>query len=279
MNKTSTLRKACSLGLSAWLLVATPAPTAIAQTLKVGGTGSSAPLLTLLFNEFRKTRPEATLSQVSPPLGSGAALKALASGRIDLALIGRPLNPEERTGVGQHFSLATTPTVLASSDGRKKDGFTADELAAVYAGTLAKWDDGAPIRLILRASFEADTLALKALSPTLAAAVDAAAQRPGMAMGQDDLDTLELLVRTPGSLAPTSLGLLTTTQTTLRVFALNRVTPTLTTLKDGSYPWRKELIVVLPQQATPLAEQFAAFLRSERVAALLRRYDYLPAKP
>jgi len=279
MSNTSALRKACSLGLTTWLLIAALVPTASAQTLKVGGTGSSAPLLTLLFNEFRKTRPEATLSQVSPPLGSGGAIKALASGRIDLALIGRPLKPEEQTGGGQYFALATTPFVLASSDGRKKGGFTSDELAAVYAGTLAKWDDGAPIRLILRASFEADTLALKALSPALAAAVDAAAQRPGMAMGNDDLDTLELLVRTPGSLAPTSLGLLTTTQTALRVFALNGVTPALATLKDGSYPWRKELIVVLPQTPTPLAEQFAAFLRGERAAALLRRYDYLPAKP
>ena len=41
-------------------------------------------------------------------------------------------------------------------------------------------------------------------------AVDAAARRPGMALGQDDLETLTLLTRSPGSLGPTTLGLLRT---------------------------------------------------------------------
>ena len=40
--------------------------------------------------------------------------------------------------------------------------------------------------------------------------VDTAARRPGMALGQDDLETLTLLTRSPGSLGPTTLGLLRT---------------------------------------------------------------------
>lgn len=264
-----------------WILsfVAALATAVDAETLTVGGTGSSAPLVKLLFDEFRKTAPEATLQQASPPLSSGGALKALAGGRIDLALIGRPLKEEERPRVGQSFALAATPLVLASNGGLKKNGFTVDELAAVYAGTVTKWDDGSPIRLILRASFESDTLTLKTLSPAMATAVDAASRRPGMAVGNDELDTLDLLLRTPGSLAPTNLGLLATTGTTPTVFAINGTKPSLAALGDGSYPWRKQLFIAMQPRPTPLAERFAAFLRGKAAAALLRRHDYLPLGP
>ncbi len=113
----------------------------------------------------------------------------------------------------------------------------------------------------------------------MATAVDAASRRPGMAVGNDDLETLDLLLRTPGSLAPTSLGLLTTAGATATVFAINGKAPSLASLGDGSYPWRKQLSVVLPPRPTPLAERFSAFLRGKPAAALLRRHDYLPLSP
>ncbi len=168
MSTNAAQQRYCRI--ARWVLpfVAALATAVDAETLSVGGTGSSAPLVKLLFDEFRKAVPEAALKQASPPLGSGGALKALASGRIDLALIGRPLKDEERPMVGESFVLAATPFVLASNGGLKKNGFTPDELVAVYAGTVTKWDDGSSIRLILRASFESDTLTLKALSPTMA---------------------------------------------------------------------------------------------------------------
>lgn len=255
------------------------AQAAPAETLKIGGTGSSAPLVVLLFEEFRKQVPDAQLNQVQPPLGSGGALKALANGRIDLAFVGRPVKPEEAARVGEQREFAATPFVLASQGGRKKSGFTLDELARVYDGRLLNWEDGAPIRLILRPSFESDTLTLKAMSPALRQAADAAARRPGMAMGQDDLDTLALLRDTPGSFGATTLGLLNSSGTRLTVFALNGVTPSLANLKNGSYPWRKPMLVVLPGQPGALARQFATFLRGDKARAVLLRHDYLPLEP
>ena len=252
------------------------APPVSAETLRVGGTGSSASLVERLFDEFRKQMPDAELVQPSPPLGSGGALKALAGGRIDLAFAGRALKPEEAAQVGRHFRLASTPFVLASSGGQKKNGFSLDELASVYSGTQSGWDNGTPIRLVLRASFESDTVLLRAMSPAMARAVDDAARRPGMAMGQDDLETLKLLTRVQGSLGPTTQGLLSVTGSRLTVLPLNGVTPSLATLRSGSYAWSKDMIVTLPRQPTPLAERFVGFLRSDKARALLLRYDYLP---
>lgn len=250
-----------------------------AETLKVGGTGSSGPLIRLLFDEFRKELPAARLDLAEPPLGTGGAMRALADGRIDLAIAGRLPKAGEQAHVGRHFEFAATPFVMVSADGQRRDGFSLDDLAAVYAGSLMRWDDGAPIRLVLRPSFDADTLELKAMAPAMAAAVEAAAKRPGMVMGRDDLDTLAWLTLTPGSLGPTTLGLLKTNETCLTVFSLNGVKPSVAALKAGAYPWRKTLAVVLPLQPTPLAQRFVDFLRGDKARAVLSRYDYLSLAP
>ncbi len=249
----------------------------VAQTLSVGGTGSSELIVRLLFDEFRKEVPGATLNQLSPPLGSGGALKALAANRIGVALIGRPVQPEEAKRIGQSFVLAETPFVVASRDARQKEGFTLDQLARIYTGELTTWRDGSPIRLILRPRFESDSALLKGMSPAMEKAVDAAAQRPGMVTADNDLEALKLINETPGSLCSTTLGLLTTGNSRAVPLPINGVAPSLATLKNGSYPWRKPLIVALPQQPDALAERFAAFLRSSKARNVLQRHDYLPA--
>lgn len=256
-----------------------PGGRARAESLTIGGTGSSAPLVQILFDAYQTQAPELALRIISPPLGSNGALKALAAGRIDLALVGRPVLAEELSEYGEYFDLADTPFVMASRDGQRPSGFSLDELADVYTGSLRAWDSGAPIRLVVRGNFESDTLQLKSMSPHLAEAVEAAAKRPGMAGAGNDIETASLLAKTPGSLGPTTLGLLTSLGLRVTVFPLNGAAPSLVTLKSGSYPWFKRLTVVFPRQPSPAATRFAAFLRSAQAQDIMQRYDYLPGIP
>jgi len=279
------MRKTLCAGftLLLWLALGTFAPGqqtgTRAETLTIAGTGSSSPLISLLFNEFQKQAPETTLHLISPPLGSNGALKALASGRVDLVIVGRPISEEEFKSFGTRFDFADTPFIMASWGGSRRNGFTLKELAQVYEGGLTKWDTGAHIRLVLRGSFESDTLLLKTMSPELARAVALAAQRPGMAGAVNDIETAYLLTKTQGSLGPTTLGLLATMNLRLTVFPINGVAPTLENMKSGRYPWRKTLTVVLPKQPPPAARRFAEFLRSAPAQAVMLRNDYLPVAP
>lgn len=272
------MRRKCAGSLMAFLYLLLATLTVSAESLSAGGTGSAEPLLRLLFEEFQKQNPTATLQQRSV-LGSGGAIKALRTGRVDLAIVARSLTPEEAGAVGQPLALAETPLVFASRDTQATAGFTLEQLARVYAGQLQTWQDGSPIRLILRPSFESDTLLLRSMSPAMDRAVSAATLRPGMVTIDNDLDTVKLLAATPGSLGPTTLGLLKTSNTRLTIFSINGVPPSIATLKDGSYPWRKQLSVVLPLQPSRLAMRFTAFLNSAAARRLLRRYDYLPSVP
>ena len=252
---------------------------ASAESLVIGGTGSSEPLMKLLFQEFSKQSPGLNLTVVSPSLGSGGGIKALSVGKIDLAVTARPLKTAEATVLGQHFEWAATPFVLATNGGKRQSGFALDELAAVYEGRLQTWDSATPIRLVLRTRDDSDTTQLKSMSPAMDKAVVIADQRPGMVYGNDDMDTLELLTRTAGALGPTTLGFLRTMDSRLTVLPINGVMPSVAGLKEGSYPWRKTLTVVLPLKASPAAVKFTEFIRSGKASEVMLRYDYLPAGP
>lgn len=264
--------------LTGLLLMLTPGVLTGVQAamLTVGGTGSASSLLELLFDEFQKQHPETTTQVINPPLGSGGALKALAAGRIHMALLGMPLAAEQAGKFGQHFALAQTPFVMASSSGQRRNGFTLDELAQVYTGSLSHWDSGELIRLLLRASQESDTLTLRDMSPAMEQAVLLAAQRPGMATADNDIDTLNLIAKIPGSLGPCTLGLIATMEQHVTVYPINGVTPSIATMAKGDYPWSKTLYVVLPRDPSPEAVAFARFLRSPAAKHILQRNDYLP---
>lgn len=261
--------------LTGWVLLAGTSFSASAEPLKVGGTGSSTPIIQMLFDAFRQDNPEVALNLISPPLGSGGGLKALIEGRIDLAVVARPVKPSESAVLGAVFEWVATPLVLASPNGRHGNGFSVEELAQVYQGSLKNWDSGAPIRLVLRTLDDTETQTFAAMSPDMDKAVREAVQKPGMVIAMDDLEAVELIIRTPNALGGTSLGLLRSIGAAATAFPINGVTPSALTLKDGRYPWRKTLSIVLPKEPSVQARQFADFLRSEKASSLLMRYDYL----
>jgi len=248
-------------------------PLARAEGLSIGGTGSAEPIVRLLFEEFRKQSPEINLNLVSPPLGSGGGIAALMAGRIDMAFISRSLKPQEQAALGAAVEICKTPFVLASRGGQRRAGFTLDELASVYEAQVPTWENGVPVRIVMRTTDDSDSKTLASMSPAVAEALKHAHQRAGMVLAMDDMETLDLLARTPGSLGPTNLALLRAAGSQLIVFPINGVTPSAATLRNGSYPWSKTLTMVAPARPSPGAEKFARFVQSSPARSLLQRIE------
>lgn len=251
-----------------------------AQTLiSIGGTGSSGPLMQKLFEDFRKRAPDVMLKIVTPPLGSGGGMKAVQAGKIDIAVVARDLTDEEQKRAAETFPLAETPMVMVGGDPTAGKGLSFNELAAIYAGKTVKWKSGAPIRLVLRAKFDGDTVVMRSGSPALSAAIDQALERPGMVIANDDIDAVEMLTRTPGALGPTNLALLRALGSSLTPIPLNGVTPSVATLRNGTYPWRKAYRVVVSNTANPAAKRFVDYLKSGEADVILLRHDGVRPRP
>lgn len=260
-----------------WGLCLAALPAWAAEPILVGGTGSGSRLVQVLVDEYRKTPGSAEVFVIDPPLGSGAAIKAVREGKIHVAVSARRLEGDERKGDLLEIEFARTPFVFATRDGERKEGFSLAQLANVYSGRLGQWDNGAPIRLILRPDFDADTAAIRAMAPGLDDAMTRSLDRKGMVTAASDMEALELIEQTPGSLGSTTLGLVRLMDSRVRVLSIGGKLPSAKALAEGSYPWFKALYLVVSRKPGADVRGFLDFLQSPQVSDLLARSEHLPA--
>jgi phosphate transport system substrate-binding protein len=259
------------LGLS---LIATASQ---GEPLRIGGTGSGSALMERLAQEYKRLDPAAEVRVIMPPLGSGGGLRALSAGEIDIAVVGRALKPEEAAlpGLGRGFEYAKTPFVIATNSPKVSE-LSLGQLAQIYAGHVVRWPDGSPIRLILRSKSESDTALMRGFSAELSASIDASYERKGMTIADNDVDAVDLLVKTPNALGPTTLGLLRIDGRPLTALRIDGVEPTVKAMSSGAYRWAKSIHVVTASALTPQAQKFLTFLHSDRARRLLAGIDQLP---
>lgn len=246
---------------------------AVADTLKVGGTGSALGTMKILAEAYRASRPD-TQIMVVPALGSSGSIKAVAAGVLDIGLSGRPLKPAEREQNLAEREVARTPLVLASM--RVHSGFTLSDIVRVYDGTLQTWPDGSPLRPILRPESDSETALLRAISPEIDRALTTAHARPGVHIAITDQDSADAIEHIPGGLGPSTLALILSEQRKIRALPLNGVAPSVAALRRGSYPYFKPLYLVTPQNPSGPARAFAAFIQTRQGARILSDNGYLP---
>lgn len=248
---------------------------AAAETLKVAGTGAALGTMRLLGDIFESSHPGWRV-EVLPYIGSTGAIKGVAAGSISIGLSGRPAKPDEESLKINLTRYALTPLVLAAHREVAASGVKRDQLAEIYSGKQTRWDNGAPLRLILRPAKETDNDVLRAMSPDIASALDAALKRKGMRTAATDQDAADVIEHTPGALGTTTLSLLVSEKRKLKVLALDGVAPGLKTIADGSYPYHKPLFLVTPLAPSPAVKAFIDFVRSPRGRALLIENAQMP---
>lgn len=257
-------------------LLASLAGQVSADNISISGVGMSSPLMQRLGDAYRKKQPGDTVAVILPPLGSTGAIRALGTGKLDIAISGRQPSPEEAATIGKTIEVARTAFGFATSDGIRKSGFTAKDLADVYAGRLVRWDDGQPIRLIMRPEPESDTVLTRRISPEVDEAMSLAAKRKGLVMAENDLDTIKLLETVPGSFGPTTSGLASLLGSSVKFIAINGSLPGAKALAAGKYPLSKSLYAILPPQPTKAAERFVDFLQSPVAREIMIAADFVP---
>ena len=160
-----------------------------AETLKLGGAGTTLQTMEMLGEALHTTNPTVSL-QVVPNLGGAGGIKALIAGTIDLAVSSRlPTEAEMAHGlVGKEYGK--TPFVLATAR-KGTTNLTLAQTAQLYAGTQKTWEDGSPIQLILRPAAEGDTTLLGNFSADIKQALDSAMAREGVRVAKTDQESAD----------------------------------------------------------------------------------------
>ena len=244
------------------------ASNASAETLRLGGSGSTAALAKLLAEAYNKKYPQDTVT-VSSALGTSGGIKALNAKALDIALASRPLNDAERKSGLTGLEFARTPLVMAVANSNPLNDIGYAHLAKLYGSPNPIWPDGARARLVLRPRDDVDTKIVARFSPEVAKAVAIALARPGALVAATDEDAINAIQRLPGALGPTTLAQIVADKRPLKALALAGIQPTVEAIRDGKYPYFKGHLLVTGAEVTPIARRFMEFVQSAEGARLL----------
>lgn len=256
-----------------FLLVAVVQVSAMAEELRIGGTGTGLGTMQLLGQVWRKNQPDTKVT-VLRSLGSGGGIKAVLAGQVDVAVSSRPLKDAEIAQGARQTEYGRTPFVFVVHRNSKVSGVSTRELADIYAGRTESWPDGTRIRLVLRPVGDTDSETIKTISPEVRAAKELVEQRKGMSFAVTDQEAADSLEKIPGAFGPSTLALILTEQRPLKPLRFNGVEPTPVNIENGSYPLMRTLYLVTSSKSPPAAQRFVDFVQSVPARELLRKHGY-----
>lgn len=253
------------------------APAVFAEeTIRVSGTGAAIGGMKLLGEAFGKKHPGVTVV-VYPSLGSTGGIKAVAAGKLDLAVSARRVKEEEKVPGLVEKPYAKSPYIFATSSSNPASGLRLAEIRDIYAGKITTWPDGRMISLVLRPAHDASTDFLENLSPEMKDAVASSKKRPGMFIGVTDHDAADQIERTPGSFGMTSYTLVASEKRNIKPLAVDGISPA---GKDGvneKYPYSITLSLVYVKDRTgPGMESFLRYISSKEGEKILKMNGHLP---
>jgi len=252
------LGRACAIVLALLLGFSTGAA---AEEFRIGGTGAALGTMRLLADEFSAGNPDIRVTIV-PSLGSGGSIKAVVAGAIGLAVTSRAMNESERKLGAVEMEYARTPFVFAVSTKSTVTAISSRELADIYAGKMATWADGSPVRIVLRPASDIETEMLRNISPEIRRGLVAAEARPGVQFSVSDQDAANDLEKIPGAIGPSSLSLIVSEKRALRALKLDGREPTSANAASGAYPYFKRLFIVTGTKRSATVDRFVAFVQS-----------------
>lgn len=244
-------------------------------TIRIGGTGTALGGMTMLGAAFSAENPGVHVV-VLPSLGSGGGIKALAAGKIDVAVSARPLKDSEVAEGLRGREYARTPIIFATRHDNDVKNVTLADLIAIYSGTMKKWPNGSALRLVMRPPGESDTQLLRDLSPEMDVAVSQALERPNLFTAINDQDNAAALEDVPGSIGLTTLAQVLTENRQLNEIAFNGIAGTTEDLINGTYAYYKQLHLIVAADPAPTVSQFVDFMNSTAALEILRKTGHVP---
>lgn len=246
------------------------------EVVRVGGTGSGSGGLQALAKAYMQHHPEHSIL-VLPSIGSSGGIRATIDGKLDVGCSSRPLKPEERVPGLAEVPWVTTAFVFATQSSASAEPLTLAGIEDIYAGRRTHWQDGRPIRLVLRPKSDSAHAYLSGFTPGMPAALEHAHALRGVCVGMTDQDALTFIEKTPGSFGTSALGLIVSGGRHVQTLTVNGANPL-----DPTYPFSITLILVhRPEKASSATRTFLDFTCSKEGQRILVKAGYqpFPAEP
>lgn len=256
---------------SAMLLLAQGFAPAWAQNLRIGGSGGGLELSRGLASGFAHEQTGVDF-WIADSLGSGGGIKALAAGRLDVAVSMRPLKDGEIAG-GKSVELCSTPWVFYTQAGRSDVSLRQSDLPSLFASSLPSFAKG-QVRALLRPANESGFQYLEQSFPGLKPAIETARRNRAAVEAITDQDAMAEVEQSPSLVGFGALAPIVAEKRKLHVVPLDGADPA---KLPADYPHWSKIYLLVGAGSSPQGHAFVEYALSGKAAAQMRANGCMPA--
>lgn len=225
------------------------------ETLKIAGSTTVQPIASKAAEAYMKKNPNILVSVQAG--GSGAGIKMVSEGSVDIGMSSREIKSEELEATPglQTHAIALDGIVIVTHPGNTLTDLTKEQVRAIFSGETTNYKEigGPDMEIVVinreegsgtRGTFEElvmekTPITEKALQKPSNGAMKAAVSENENAMGYIGLGYVD---------------------ETVKAMQIEGVTPSVASVKDGSYPVSRKLYMVTNGEASGTAKDFIDYV-------------------
>jgi phosphate transport system substrate-binding protein len=251
-----------------------------AAVVKVAGSTTVMPLVEASAEEFNRIQDGVRVSVSGG--GTGVGIKNVAEGLADIAMSSRDVKPEEIASYGDRFVeflVAYDAIALVVSDPIYEAGITdlsREEVRAIYSGDVANWKDlGGPDERIYVVAREVGSGTRDTFNAMVMGREEA--ETPGVTTYHGSNAEVKTAV-TRSDKAIGYVGMNYLEGGAFRAVAFQGVEAREETIKGGSYPLSRALLLYTFGEPSPEVRAFIDFILSEEGQKIVAESGFVPVR-
>ncbi|MDA3937287.1 MAG: substrate-binding domain-containing protein [Actinomycetota bacterium] len=239
-------------------------PAAIAERVRVSGSGTCLPLLRILTSAYPGTDVEFVYL---PGLHSGGGIRGVANGDLEIGAVSRTLTDDERELGLEYLQLSSDGLAVAVHPSVQVDTLSTEELRSIYDGTHTSWTDfgGEDLPIIVLDRSE-DESAKMVFREYVLGELEVADSAVNLFYESDMVSGLE---GTPGAIGYFSLGLGISDSLDVSYIALDGVEPTVANVSNGSYSVVRSLGIVFAESLASPTSAFVEWMQGDDAISIM----------
>jgi len=254
---------------------ATPAPAGTAasttaaqtETLTLTGSTTVLPIAQAVADAYMQAHPEANI-QVSGG-GSGVGIQAIINKKVDIGMSSAVVSAAQQAQDPQMniITIAHDGIAIIVNPSNSIKSISLDQVKAIYNGSVTSWSS-VPGAGVANSNNQIVLVGRDSSSGTRTYFDSAVmnSTNDSLSMHEDNSNgaVLQEVAQTPGAIGYISIGYLTSDVKAVPIKLANGnvISPSVTTVKDKTYPIHRDLYMITNGQPTGLAQDYLNYLLS-----------------
>lgn len=246
--------------------------TEITGTVATDGSTSMEKVIGSLKETFEAENKGITVTY--NPTGSGTGITAVAEGRCDIGLSSRDLKDEEKAKGLTGTVIAYDGIAIIVNPENTVDDLTIEDIAKIYTGEITNWKEvggkDAEIVLIGREAGSGTRDGFESITDT----------KEKCRLKQELTSTGDVITTVAGNPGAIGYASLASVKDSVKALKVGGVTPSVATIKDGSYKVQRNFVLVTETDGklSDAAQKFFDYITSSDASEVIRKAGAVPVK-